>query len=228
LAKLAPDDPAVEAIRSLRVSLGFAAQKTSSPVIMMGGLRAGVGKTFLTVNLGYLLAGAGQRVLLIDADLHRGMLHRYFGASAAPGLAEVLQTGRDWTTCLKPHPDENRLQILPAGSRVSHPDRLLEGADLGAFFERLRERFDTVIVDLPPYVGVTDGFFVARHATTNLLVLKAGVHPVPEIRRVLKRLEQTGVHLAGFVMNDLTRGMSAYRYYGYGYAYRGDKPPVNE
>ncbi|MHB1543541.1 MAG: GNVR domain-containing protein [Gammaproteobacteria bacterium] len=226
LAKLAPDDPAVEAIRSLRVSLEFTSPQTPSPVITMGGLRPGVGKTFLAVDLGYLLANSGQRVLLIDGDLHRGMLHRYFGAGAAPGLADVLQSGRDWTSCLKPHPDESRLALLPTGSHVAHPDRLLEGADLGVLFEHARERFDVVIVDLPPYLGVTDGFFVARRATVNLLVLKAGAHPIPEIRRVLKRLEQTGVHLSGFVMNDLTRGMSVYRYYGYGYRYRRDEPPV--
>jgi tyrosine-protein kinase Etk/Wzc len=229
LAHLAPDDPAVEAIRSLRVSLEFAAQKTPSPIITLGGSRPAVGKSFLAVNLGYIVAGSGRRVLLIDADCYRGTLLRYFGLSAAPGLTEVLETGADWTGCLKPHPDEHRLQLLPAGARVSHADRLFEGAGLGTLLARVREAFDTVIVDLPPYLGVTDGLFVARKAAVNILVLKAGLHPVAEIRNVLKKLDQAEVRLSGFVMNGLARGIGAYRYYGYAYGYRNrrDEPPVS-
>lgn len=224
LAKVFPEDPAVEAIRSLRISLDFASPKTPSPIIAFGGPRRGIGKTVLSVNLACVLAEAGERVLLVDTDCHKGHAHRYFAAAPGPGLIDLLRDGGDWHQVLKPHPAESRLMLLPAGTRVAHPEHLLEGEGFGKLLGELRENFDALVLDLPPYLGVTDGFFVAQRAPVNLLVLKAGVHALSEIRFVVKKLDQAGIRLSGFVMNDLGPGMGAYRYYGYGYGDRRDKP----
>lgn len=223
LALRAPDDPAVEALRSLRMSLDLSTSGTRTPVIAIGGPRKGVGKSFVALNLSVLLAGSGRQVLLVDADLHRGELEGQFGTPPAPGLSDLLQDGGDWRGHLRSHPKEGRLRILPRGTRVTHPERLFEGDRFGSLLEELRAAFDAVILDLPPFLGVTDGFLIARLATVNLFVLRAGIHSRPEIRFVLKKLSQTGVTPTGLVFNDLGFGIGAYRYYRYGYGYRGAK-----
>ena len=223
LALRSPDDPAVEALRSLRMSLDLTASGTGTPVIAIGGPRKGVGKSFVSLNLAFLLAGSGRQVLLVDADLHRGDLEGWFGSPPVPGLSDLLRNGGDWQGYLRSRPEESRLRMLPRGTRVAHPERLWEGDRFGALLESLRAAFDVVILDLPPFLGVTDGFLIARRATVNLLVLRAGIHSRPEIRFVLKKLSQTGVTPSGLVLNDLGFGIGAYRYYRYGYGYRDSK-----
>ncbi len=221
LALAAPDDVATESLRTLRTALGFVL-KARGNVLAISSPSAGVGKTFVSVNLAQLVAAAGQRVLIVDADLRKGVLHRFFSAEQGPGLADVLagKATLDEATKASETPG---LALLPRGNLPSNPAELLASFRLGEVLAEASKRYDVVIVDTPPILTVTDALLVARAANVNLLVFRARQHPIPEIALALERLARSGVAVHGGILNDARPGG------GYGAIYArlasgGEKP----
>jgi tyrosine-protein kinase Etk/Wzc len=218
LSVAAPGDPAVEDLRSLRTSVQFALRQARNNVVGVSGLGPGAGKSFVSANLAHLLAAADGRVLLVDADLRRGGLHRQFGLEAQPGLADVLGGATSVDDVLKPT-GTPRLDLLPAGTLPPNPAELLAGERLQQLIAELGRRYQVVIVDTPPILSVADSALVGRHAGVNLLVIRAGEHSVDEISYVVKRLARSGVAVRGAILNDLRPSLARYhrapRYRGY-------------
>ena len=217
-----PGDAAIEDLRSLRTSVQFALQRSQNNVIVVGGLAPRAGKSFVSVNLAHVLAAAGARVLLVDGDLRRGVLHRYFGLDAQPGLADVVSGAADLEPAVR-HTELPNLDLLPAGHPPSNPSELLAGAAFQRLLADVRRTYTAVIVDTPPIMSVTDSALVGRHAGINLLVLRAGDHSTEEIRFALRRLDQSGVTVGGAILNDLRGPHRRYcgaRYWRYGTAMR--------
>jgi tyrosine-protein kinase Etk/Wzc len=209
LAVVDPEDAAVEDLRSLRTSVQFALLRAQSNVIAIGGLAPKAGKSFVSVNLAHLLAAAHGRVLLVDGDLRRGVLHRYFGVDAQPGLAEVVRGTAQLEDALRSAVAPN-LDLLPAGGEVTNPAELLAGAPFQQTVSLLRERYKVVIVDTPPILSVTDSALVGRIAGVNLLVFRAGEHSAREISAALRRLVQNGVTVRGAILNDVRPSYGRY------------------
>jgi tyrosine-protein kinase Etk/Wzc len=220
LAKRDPTDPAIESLRSLRTSLQFALVDASNHVIALSGPAPGVGKTFVSSNLAQVLADSGKRVLLLEADLRNGSLHRVFGFQRQPGVSDVLAGGIRFEEAV--HHLSERLDLLTAGLIPPNPSELLMSSRFGELIERVGKDYDLVIVDTPPILAVTDAAIIARLAGVTLLVLRAGAHPLREVALALKRFGQSGVRLTGLVFNDVPRpaGGSGYGY-NYQYEYRG-------
>jgi tyrosine-protein kinase Etk/Wzc len=213
LSLAAPGDRAVEDLRSLRTSVQFALAGAPNNIVTISGPAPRVGKSFVSVNLAHLLAAAGRRVVLVDADLRRGQLQRYFGVERAPGLAEVLR-GTARTEEAVRATDAPRLSFLSTGALPSNPAELAAGARTQEVLAELSKRFDVVIVDTPPILSVNDSALIARHAGLNLLVLRAGEQTVHEIAYSLKRLAQNGVTIRGAILNDLRPSRGRYGRYG--------------
>jgi tyrosine-protein kinase Etk/Wzc len=209
---LDPYDGAVEDLRSLRTSVQGALRESRNNVVAIGGASPGVGKSFVCLNLARLVAGAGRRVLVIDADLRRGGLHRELHVEREPGLADVLSGEATLEGALRKTGIPG-LDLLPAGRPPADPPALLEGAAFETAITEAAKRYDVVIVDTPAILAVADGAAVARHAGVNLLVLRAGQHPLREIALALERLARAGGHVSGAVLNDLR---SRHRYGRYG------------
>lgn len=225
LAEVDPTDMAAESLRSLRTSLQFALMDSPNHVIAIGGPRPGVGKSFVTANLARVFADAGKRVLLLDADLRKGTLHKYLGIHRAPGLAEVIAGGVSVADVLQ----KSRLpgiDCIPRGSSPLNPSELLGGDRFKVLIEDLARNYDIVLVDLPPILAVTDAALVGRVAGVNLLVVRAAWHPVRELQLAVKAYAENGVRLAGLVFNDVPPGKGgpggyAYQYqYHYQYSYK--------
>jgi len=179
-----------------------------------------VGKSFIAANLARLVADAGQRVLVVDADLRRGHLYRYFRVPSEPGLSQLLSGACEYTQALQTPNGEN-LQVVAAGTYPPNPAELLLLPAFAAFLERAAKEFDLVIVDAPPLLPVTDGIIVARQAAVNLLVTRSGQHTQRELEATLARYRQNGIKPDGFVFNFLRPRRSSYGYhYGYRYAYK--------
>ena len=232
LAESDPTDMAAESLRSLRTSLQFALMDSPNKVIAIGGPRPGVGKSFVTVNLARVFADAGKRVLLLDADLRKGSLHGYLGVPRTPGLAEVI--GGEVSVADVVHKtDLAGIDFVPRGASPTNPSELLGSERFRHLVEDLAGRYDMVLIDLPPVLAVTDAALVGRVAGVNLLVLRAGWHPVRELQQAVKAYAENGVRLSGIVFNDVPPrkggpgGYSyAYQYqYHYQYAY---KPRTDE
>ncbi|GEJ57613.1 polysaccharide biosynthesis tyrosine autokinase [Anaeromyxobacter diazotrophicus] len=219
-AALAVEDPAdgaVEALRRLRTNLQFALTNSRNNVIAIEGPVAAVGKSFVCCNFAHILADAGRRVLLVDADLRRGQLHRAFGGERAPGLSDVLAGEATLATAVRTTKDA-RLAFLSCGTHRARPSEMLASPRLKSLLEEAARAYDVVLVDTPSVLAVTDAALVARFAGVNLLVLKAGAHPPREIALALKHLKDGGAALRGLVINDAVIGSSRYgRYARYGY-----------
>jgi tyrosine-protein kinase Etk/Wzc len=227
---LAIDDPtdlAIESLRSLRTSLQFALVEARNNIITVGGSSPSVGKTFLSVNLAHVLADAGKRVLLVDADLRRGKLHRFFGGQRDAGLSEVVAGQRSLMDVAR-KTNQPGLEVVSTGKLPPNPSELLGTQGFRAFLAEASGRYDLVLIDVPPILAVTDAALIAVHAGVNLLVLRAGHHPRREIVSALKALSSAGAHVNGAVVNDVQSavigryGRYAYRYH-YHYEYRSSR-----
>jgi tyrosine-protein kinase Etk/Wzc len=216
LAKRDPTDPAIESLRSLRTSLQFALVDAPNHVIALSGPAPGVGKTFVSSNLAQVLADSGKRVLLLEADLRNGSLHRVFGFQRQPGVSDVVAGGIRFEEAV--HHLSDHFDLLTAGLIPPNPSELLMSPRFGELLERAGKEYDLVIVDTPPILAVTDAAIIARLAAVTLLVLRAGAHPLREVTLALKRFVHSGVRPAGMVFNDVVRFAGGYGY-GYGYQY---------
>lgn len=218
LAAEDPQDAAVEEIRGLRTSLQFLMPGAQRPILCISGPVSGIGKSFISANLARLSADAGMRVLVIDADMRRGHLHRYFQVPQEPGLSRVLSGGADPKEVIRPVGSDG-LFVLSAGIYPPNPAELLLRPAFGKLLDYASSQFDLVVIDAPPVLPVTDGIIVARQASMNVIVAKAGSHTFRELDAAFARYRQNGVTPNGFVMNYLRPRAGGYGYY-YGYKYK--------
>ncbi|HET6437211.1 MAG TPA: polysaccharide biosynthesis tyrosine autokinase [Anaeromyxobacter sp.] len=211
LALVAPDDAATEMLRTLRTALSFVL-KARGKIVALSSPSAGVGKSFVCANLAQLIAAAGQRVLLVDADLRQGRLHRYFSAEQSAGLSDVLSGEATLDEAIKSTGTAG-LEILPRGEPAFAPAELLARPKLAEILATAAGRYDVVLVDTPPILAVTDALLVARSASVNLLVLRARQHPLPEIADALELYARSGLAVHGGILNDSRPGGAYARAY---------------
>jgi tyrosine-protein kinase Etk/Wzc len=209
LSIVAPGDAAVEELRALRTGVEFALARAGCHVVTVGSPAPGAGKSFVAVNLAQLLAAPDGRVLLIDADLRRGALHRSFSAELAPGLSDIL-TGTATLAEAVRRTENPHLDLLACGPRVANPSELLSREPLRRLLEEAGARYGAVVVDTPPILSVTDCALVARHAGVNLLVVRSGAGTSGEIATAVKRLRQRGITVHGAVLNDVRPTLGRY------------------
>jgi len=217
LALDAPNDLAIEAMRSLRTALHFARLEASNNVLMICGSSPGAGKTFVSTNLAATIAQGGQRVLLIDGDLRRSSLHKVLGQDPHNGLSDLLAGRIDVAAATRRTPIEN-LYFIPRGEAPPNPSELLMRPELGALLKTAALQYDLVIVDTPPILAVTDSAIIGRHAGTALMVVRFGLNPAKELALAMQRFEQNGIDLKGAVFNAVERRHDTH--YAYGYEYR--------
>ncbi len=221
LATRDPADPAVEALRSLRTSLHFAMLEAKNNILTISGPRPGVGKTFVSSNLAAVIAQAGQRVLVIDADMRKGTLHKLLGISQQNGLSDVLGGKLAVEAAIHPLPGLENMHYMVRGDVPPNPSELLMHPRFQQMLESLSQQYDLVIVDTPPILAVTDAALVATHAGSSLLVTRFGVNQAKEILLTMQRFEQNGVQVKGAIFNAVEKRATGYYSYGY-YEYASD------
>jgi tyrosine-protein kinase Etk/Wzc len=215
LAVVEPDDVAVESLRTLRSSLEFSMDENSNPIIGISGLIPGVGKSFISVNLAALYAGLGKKVLLIDADLRKGRLHKEFGIKRGKGLSQILLHTATIDEVVSSTEVEN-LYILPCGNVPSNPSELLGSKRYGDLIEELKGKYDLIIIDTPPIMLVTDAALACRLAAQIVMVIEYNKHSIDAIQDGMKQLlKGNSTAHASFVINKYEHGHND----GYGYKY---------
>ena len=217
LAQADPGDPAIEALRSLRTSLHFAAADSRSNVLVLTGPTADLGKSFLAMNLAAVLATARKNVVLVDADLRRGHLHDYAGLGRGPGLSDYVAGQAPLEQVARPSGIAG-LSLITTGALPPQPSELLLHERFATLLAELSRRYDHVLVDTPPVLAVTDAAVIGRLAGSCLLVLKSGAHSLRQVADSLQRLRQGGVDVKGSIFNQAGRLGGRYRY-GYVYEY---------
>ena len=222
LASVDGADTAVEALRSLRTSLHFALLEARNNVIMLTSPIPGVGKSFVSVNLAALLAQAGKKAVVVDADLRRGLIHKPLGVAASPGVSDFVAGDLSLDQVLRSTPVDG-MNFVPKGATPPNPGEVLLHERFKQLVSELSARFDYVFIDTPPVLPVADAATVGQLCGSTLLVLKAAEHPMRSIEETYRRLRNAGVDVRGVIFNQVGHKAGSYGYghYGYTYGYGG-------
>jgi tyrosine-protein kinase Etk/Wzc len=210
-----PDDPAVESLRSLRTAMQFAMLESPNNRVLISGPTPGVGKSFVTANFAALMAAAGKRTLLIDADLRRGHTHQYFGLQRHGGLSELIAGSLTVQQTVHRQVVPN-LDFLATGQLPPNPAELLVSDSFKTTLERLSEQYDLVVIDTPPVLVAADTSTVAAHAGTVLLVARADQSTMGELKESTRRLAMGGKAATGVLLNAMDLGRRTFAPYKYG------------
>lgn len=210
----AGEDKVSESFRSLQTALMFLMPKPEHSVVLVMGLIPGVGKSFVSLNLAATIAASGKKVLLIDADMRRGVIH---GRSKF-GLADVLAGIATLDTAVSQKHDDN-LFVMNAGKTKLAACELLRSDAMDKLLKEAREKFDMVIVDTPPLNLVTDAELICPLVDYSLFVLHYGRHSMEEIKETVERVKRYSDKPAAIVMNHCEHepGRYGYGYYDKGY-----------
>lgn len=217
-----PADLAIEAVRSLRTSLHFARLEAKNNLILISGSSPNAGKTFVSANLATVIAQAGQRVLIIDADMRKGTLHKALGAQQSPGLSDLLVGNVTTEQAIRALDGLENLHYITRGDVPPNPSELLMHENFSTLLEKVGKNYDIVIIDTPPILAVTDAAIIAHHVGTCLLVARFGMNQPKELALAKRRFEQNNVKLKGAIFNAVERRATGYYSYGY-YEYKSSK-----
>ena len=230
-----PRSASAEAVKKLRTNLEFLNLDREARVIMITSALEQEGKSTTIASLAVALARSGRRVALVDLDLRKPDLHRFFQIGQVPGVIDVLSGRRDLSDVLKPVllPVSDRsssrrassthargdasslLAVLPAGPLGPDPAFLVGSPKMTALIEQLKSDWDFVLVDAPPLPAVDDGLALSASVDGVLVVTRSGLVPRRMLQEMSRLLDSSPAEVLGFVLTGLNRSEA----YGYGYGY---------
>jgi succinoglycan biosynthesis transport protein ExoP len=212
-------NPDAEAYRILRTNIEFNRKTPDANCLSVVSGGAGEGKSTTMVNLAYVCAQGGYNVLLIDADLRRPSLHTHFDVSHATGLTNYLTTDIRLEDVVLRTPVEN-LFFLPSGLLPADSAGLLNSQRMVDLITEVKSRFDLVLIDSPPILGVSDASVLANLADMTMIVVQHRKLPRHMLMRVKQGVENVGGKVVGVVLNNVDlRSDAQYQYYTSYYTY---------
>jgi capsular exopolysaccharide synthesis family protein len=228
-AKLLLKDPqgvASEAFRKLRTNITFARPDSPPRVLVFTSPAAGDGKSTSVMNLAIALVQQGKKVLIIDADMRRGGLHKMVKATQTPGLSEIIVGQAELENVIQSLRMEpfGSIDLISTGVIPPNPAELLASPRFRGLVENLRPSYDTVLIDSPPINLVTDASIIGRETDGAVFVVRAAKSTRGEILHAVDQLRQVQIPVTGVVLNDYNaRRDAAYNgayHYGYSYDYQ--------
>lgn len=214
-----------EAYRSVRTSLQFSTEEGVPKCLLVTSPSASEGKSTTALTLARNFAQLGRRVLLIDADLRNPSLHRVLGTENTVGLSNYLAGSIKPANAIKPT-STLRLTFIPSGPLPPNPAELLAGPKMVSLLSLAGEKFDQVIIDGPPIMGLADSPILSNLSSGTLLVIEAGGSRIATAKAALKRLFGARAHVVGALITKFDAKVAGYGYGGdYGdyhyYSYGG-------
>ncbi|MET3175523.1 UNVERIFIED_ORG: capsular exopolysaccharide synthesis family protein [Arthrobacter sp. UYCu721] len=212
LTQTPTQSPRAESFRQLRTNLQFANVSGLAKTVLLTSSLPGEGKSTTATNLAIALAQAGQAVCLVDADLRRPMIGEYLGLDRSVGLTTALIGAAEVGDVLQPW-GEGNLYVLTSGQIPPNPSELLGSAEMKRLIVQLEGEFDTVIIDAPPLLPVTDAAVLAQHVGGVVVIIGSQRIKQQDLEKSLKSLELVGAKILGIVLNRLPiKGPDAYAY----------------
>ncbi len=213
------DSPDAEAYRILRTNIELKKSLFKSSVYSVVSSNAGEGKTTTLSNLAYVCAQSGYSTLMIDADLRRPRLASYSEISNDFGLSNYLSADTELKDVIF-KTEIPGLYILPSGPQCPDPSGLLASYRMDKLLQEAARRFDVVLVDSPPMLGVSDASLIVSKVDATLIVLQPRKMPVKALQRTKTLIESAGGKIMGLVLNNVDiSGDSQYQYYTTYYSY---------
>jgi len=161
----------------------------------------------------------GNKVLLIDADMRKPRLHSLFNLERSPGLSEVL-VGKEKLSSVINDTEISDLKVITCGTIPPNPAELLASKNMKVLIEEAEDYFDTIIIDSPPVMSVTDPVELATLSDGAVMIIKTASTPRPAIQMAIQQLSDVGAHVLGCVLNDVDFKREGYYYSYYQYYYK--------
>ena len=240
----------VESYKSIRTNISFALSTMDKKIFIVSSTNPAEGKSTTSANIAIALAQGGNKVLLIDADMRKSVLHKIFGLKNKKGLSSAISKMADLDSCITKDVMEN-LDVLTSGPVPPNPSELLASDSMTSILETLRDRYTTIVIDTPPVNVVTDAMELAKNVSGIIMVVRYGITTIDDVEESMNKVNFSQLNVLGFIMNGVKVGggkyYSKYRKYGkygkygkyskygkygkgysYGYGYYGEKPQLDD
>lgn len=230
-----------EAIKSLRTNLMFGMPKEgltarSAKVILITGESPGVGKSFIVANLSEVFAQLNKKILVIDADMRLGELHKMFNMSQYNGLADYLMQDNSRLTQIDNIQKDNavsnlgiadfihptamdHIDFIPRGKHPHNPASLLMNDNFGQLMAELKSQYDYIIIDSPPVLAASDAMVLGQYADKVLMVTRYDDSIEGQLVYAVKQMTKSNIQVDGIILNDVQQGLMSKYSYHYNYAY---------
>ena len=207
--------PVTEQYKTIRTNIQFSAIDHEIKSIMLTSSNPGEGKSTTAANLAVVFAQQGKKVLLVDTDLRKPVVHTIFEIKNNIGLTNVLTKRKSLKDAVKPTSESN-LFVLPSGPIPPNPAELLLSHAMKNFYELALCTYDLVIFDTPPLLAVTDAQIISGFCDGTILVVSSGKTKVEEVDKGLELLKKANANMLGVVLNNkkVTNQNHYYYYYG--------------
>ena len=226
-----------EAFRNLKATISVSMpEKKGGVAITLTSSYPDDGKTTVTANLALMFAMSDAKVVLIDADIRKGRIAKYFHKASSPGLSNYLSGKASLDEVMHVSPINENLYFIPCGTHSPKPYELLESEKMTALLEELKTKFDYIVIDTPPILLVSDAIAVASKTDGTVLVCRHNLSYVSDMQRSIATLEFAKANILGLVVNDYHApkgkgygyggygGYYHYSKYSYGYGYGSTNP----
>lgn len=231
LAYIDHDSLSYEAIKSLRTHLIFGTPTLTkvgerAKVILISGESPEVGKSFICANLAEVFGQVNKKVLVIDADMRLGEMHKLFNMDQDDGLADYLLLQQNDTAELYQgvenfiHPTKmEHIDFIPRGRKTNNPTSLLSSSSFKHLMIQLNVHYDYIIIDSPPILAASDAVILAQYADQVLMVTRYDSSLEGQLAYAIKQLNKADVQVDGIILNDVQQGIMSKSSYHYSYAY---------
>jgi capsular exopolysaccharide synthesis family protein len=216
----------LEALRSVRMNLGYAHGAAGTLITTITSPGAGDGKSFVSANLAKAFSSSGRRTLLIDADTRRGLQHRTMGVDRKPGLLDYLSGNATREQIIRPIPAWG-IDFIPCGTRMAGGPELLSSPLMAQLILGLRAEYQVMIIDSPPIGAGVDPLVLASLCGSLVMVLRTGVTDRELAESRLHELHRLPIRVLGAVLNDV-KPEGIYRYYSYIPGYRSEDEAIED
>lgn len=215
-----------EAFRNLKASISLSIPKKQSgegTVIVMTSACPEDGKTTVSVNLALMFGMSEVKVILVDADVRKGRVARFFKRRSAPGLADYLSGQAKLEDIIHTAKDNDNFSYITCGTHSPRPFELLESEEMTNLIEDLKKKYDYIIIDTPPLLLVSDALAITPHSDGTVVVCRHQVSYVSDIFKTLNTLSFAKANVLGVVVNDyearekFSNRADRYKYYSYCY-----------
>lgn len=207
---------AVEQYKLLRTNLSFTLpQDEKCSIIGVTSAMRGEGKSTTAVNLSYVLAESGKKVLLIDGDMRIPSIAKKMGIENNFGLTDLLRGASSVQMGAFKYPEHTNWYIMPSGALPPNPSELLGSVRMKNVINTLSENFDCIVIDLPPVNLVSDALAVSKYISGMIVVIREDYTEKKELETCFRQLKLSDVNVLGCVINEDKKGNGSYSKYRY-------------
>lgn len=206
-----PVAPSSEPFRTLRLALQLGAEARSGRAVLFTSAEPEVGKSTVAANYALVSALSHSRTLVVDGDLRRPSLHRFFDVHRSPGVVELIAAESDLAKFAQSVPGLEHLDVLTAGQPIARPGDLASSQRMGELLRQACGAYDLVVIDSPPLLTGPDAAGLASHAGVDVVLVVKGNSKRRAVAKALRSLELIEANVLGFVVNRTGR-LATYGY----------------